>query len=82
MFPVRDKLGYRQEHLCKYRLVFVLFRFRFRVVYVFYSWDTTASAVEVVVVEAVVFTNMFPGGLYLRHVQEHDCKCLVVLWTK
>ena len=138
MFPVRDKHGYRQEHLCKYRLVFVLFRFRFRVVYVylickvrhlhayqtkpqiipglhggqwprdeltgktrqmicyrnagsvttakltyaFYSWDTTASAVEVVVVEAVVFTNMFPGGLYLRHVQEHDCKCLVVLGSR
>ena len=35
MFPVRDKRGYRQEHLCKYRLVFVLFRFWFRLVYVY-----------------------------------------------
>ena len=35
MFPVRDKRGYRQEHLRKYRLVFVLFRFWFRLVYVY-----------------------------------------------
>ena len=35
MFPVRDKHGYRQEHLCKYRLGFVLFRFWFRLVYVY-----------------------------------------------